>query len=151
MLADSRRVVEDDVVLHESLFQMFASSRQRSYLRSCGFPEFLQDHQRLPTSSGNTSIFQASLLTVIVAILHDQRALAVGSLKGLLVCGENVLRFFQPDDLDVFAHQPECVCEISDVLMLRMQRTLRTNTGADDDARLKAAAGNLWNFVQVVD
>src|SRR5580704_17316162 len=75
------------------------------------------------------------LFVVVIAIFNNDRAASILAFQSLFVSRENIHRFVQPDDFNRFAHQPERFREIADVLKLGMQRTFRTDAGADDDFR----------------
>src|ERR1035437_6052869 len=90
------------------------------------------------------------LFVVVVAILNHDRALAVFSFKGPLVGGKYILRLFQPDHLDVLAHQAKRIGEVAHMLILRMQRPHRADAGPDDHFRPVTAVGHQRELVQVI-
>src|SRR5581483_3095962 len=89
------------------------------------------------------------LFVVVIAIFNNDRTASVVTHQRFFVRGKNLFGFVEADDLDRLAHQPECLGEIADVLVLRVQRAFGTDAGADDD--LGPVTGDDRQLVEVID
>src|ERR1035437_2050619 len=103
------------------------------------------------TSGGMVQEVGRLFFIVVIAVLYEEGAATVGAFECVLISRKNVLRFVEPDDLDILADEAECFGVVADVLVLWMERSLRADAGADDDFGLVTAGGHIRQFVEMAD
>ena len=69
----------------------------------------------------------------------------------MFVSRKNVFRFFQSDNIYILKNEPKRICEITYMLMLRMQGALRANTGSDYNLWRVTFIRNMGQPVKVID